>query len=199
MKHIYLKNIQSKSCRQRGFTLMEIAIVMLILSALVATMATNLWSRQDTMSIQQAVIFFNKDLPQAIANAKINGYGDCFKKSGGLSSTNWDDACTSGTSGDLKLALVSSGVEPNTLWSEVWTSTYSTGVIKITYPVASLSLDAQLNFQRKIRDEANKGGALIRHTTGTTALTPSLVDQCSELAADASAPVASLTVYISTR
>lgn len=174
MKNIQKTKHQNQMHRQKGFTLMEIAIVMIIMAALVGTMASSLWSKQDTMSIQQTVLFFNKGLPQAIANMKLRGYKNCFTSIGVA------DVCVYGGEDDdddvdLYDLLVAAGAPALTEWGETWIAHYSgQGVLKITYPVKGLGDSARDDFVRVIQTESNQGGALIPHGTAEEEAEPTV-------------------------
>ncbi len=165
MKNIQKTKHQNQMRRQKGFTLMEIAIVMIIMAALVGTMASSLWSKQDTMSIQQTVLFFNKGLPQAIANMKLRGYKNCFT-SVGVSGVCAAPAADGPSEDDIHDLLVDAGAPALTEWGERWDAHYyGQGVLKITYPAKALSASAKGDFVRVIQTESGQGGALIQNTS----------------------------------
>lgn len=154
MKNIQQTKFLNQPRRQKGFTLMEIAIVMIIMAALVATLAGNLWSKQDSMSIQQTILFLNKSIPQAIANMKIEGRGSCFTIKG----------CEDGDDGDmLTTYLKSAGASEVTEWGEDWSATSSKGVLSITFSTGSLAGSTVATLVRKVQQESEKGGALVKH------------------------------------
>ncbi len=155
MKNINLLSNKTIQLRQKGFTLMEISIVLIILAALVATMASNLWSRQDSMSYQQAILFFQKTLPQAMASMRLSGDADCLTSAG---------CGASGSSTDITAKLHAYGAPAMTEWGESWTATYATGAIEIDYCVDGLSTTALDALKKNVQDASKQGGALIPHT-----------------------------------
>ncbi|THB69341.1 MAG: prepilin-type N-terminal cleavage/methylation domain-containing protein [Gammaproteobacteria bacterium] len=144
----------TKRSLQRGFTLMEISIVLIILAALVATMASNLWSRQDAMSYQQAILFFQKTLPQAMASMRLSGDGDCLTSAG--------CAAVGGTTPTITQKLQEYGAPTVTEWGEEWTAAYGDGVLEIQYCTAGLSVDALASLNKNIVNASKEGGALVR-------------------------------------
>lgn len=151
MKNIYCKDFQNKSLRQKGFTLMEISIVLIILAALVATMASNLWSRQDSMSYQQAILFFQKTLPQAMASMRLSGDADCLTSA----------MCEGETTADITAKLQEYGAPTMTEWGEPWTAFYKTGAVEIDYCADGLSTVAKDALNKNIQAASMQGGALI--------------------------------------
>ncbi len=141
---------------QKGFTLMEVSIVLIILAALVATMASNLWSRQDSMSYQQAILFFQKTLPQAMASMRLSGDADCLTSNG-------CGASGAGSSTDITAKLQEYGAPSVTEWGEAWTASYAKGAVEIDYCVDGLSAAALGALQKNVQNASKEGGALIPH------------------------------------
>ena len=154
---------------QKGFTLMEISIVLIILAALVATMASNLWSRQDSMSYQQAILFFQKTLPQAMASMRLSGDASCLTSAG---------CGSSGTSHDITAKLQEYGAPSMTEWGEPWSASYSNGVVEIQYCTSGLSTTALGSLNKNVQNASQEGGALVRHVASATDL-PNTVEQGS--------------------
>lgn len=141
---------------------MEVSIVLIILAALVATMASNLWSRQDAMSYQQAILFFNRSLPNVMSTMKLSGEGGCFTSKG----------CSTGkTSANFTAMLHQFGAPATTEWGEDWTAGYDKGVVEIVYPIDSLSSVTKDLLIARIQEESLKGGALISHDAASSATT----------------------------
>lgn len=216
MKNIQQTKFKNQQRCQKGFTLMEIAIVMLVLAALVGTMASSLWNRQDTVTIQQAVLFFTKSLPQAVVNAKINGYSKCFKKvtTSVIEDGDFDATCDGDEvavldddgvpTGEMEAdqdamakALIGGGAQSTTEWGESWKAAYCTGVMRIQYYVNALDDAAILNLTKAIEDESTNNGPLIPHVAGADSVTSTAASQ-GVVAGDVGSD-RYITVYLRTR
>ncbi len=182
-------NIKSINVRciskQKGFTLMEIAIVMLIMAALVGTMASSLWNRQDTMTIQQAVVFITKSVPQAMVNSRINGYQGCYKLvTAGYSDSDFAGTCTGLTAPAtmtaanlLTHALIDGGAQEHTEWGGTWYAEYTTGIMRVKYSLAGLDDAAKNNLARAIQAASDGNGPLIKHDSTATVPSTTGVNQ----------------------
>ncbi len=114
-----MKRMQKK---QAGFTILEIGIVMIILVSLVVAFSTGLWEKQRAADAGIVKLWFERNVPQAIASCRLK-YGNIITGAGGVSAAN----------------LQSCGLESTTIFSSTvsWTSDSTTtdGQIVFTYPV----------------------------------------------------------------
>ncbi len=171
MNNIYYKNLQTITRCQKGFTLMEVAIVMVMIAALVGTLASSLWSKQDTLTTQQAVIHFTKTFPQAILNARMNGNNGCFVQS----QSSWDNKCGTGVADTMTQALKDGGAPDKTEWGEDWTADNKLGYVRISYGITRLSETEQRNLGKAIADAADlPNSPLMENTLTSSFKTPAV-------------------------
>lgn len=129
------------NAKQRGFTLMEILIVVILLGLLAAVVAPSLGSNQETGKVNASNLMLKQTFPQAI--------GSQFSRT---------QDCSSITKANLEAR----GLNGETPFGDSWTLSNATSTtIEITFPVSSANDSAEAggdintSLQASIADGAN--------------------------------------------
>jgi prepilin-type N-terminal cleavage/methylation domain-containing protein len=125
---------QARMRKQKGFTLVEIVIVLVLLGTIIAVIGVNLSESQDDVLIGTTGLWLEKNLPEAIGKYRV-GAGSC--------------------SGITKAALTGRGLDGNTSWGEAWSISLAGTDLTLTYPLGSSPDKATIGAQLTTRMGSN--------------------------------------------
>lgn len=137
---------------QRGFTLIELAVVIVIVVLLAAFFAMNLWRSREDAKVGVANTWLINTLPTAIA-AHVSRTGD----SDGLTEKD----------------LIERGTKAKTEWDETWTASGAGGKVMVKYQILYPATAA------KIREDIAK---TLQKLVTTTSVIESAADDGSNVA-----------------
>lgn len=141
-------NILLEKQRETGFTLVEIAVVLVILALLAAFFASNLWRSREDAQVNTVVQWFMSDAPRAI--------GAYQSRRGSLE-------------GLTKDALVERGLNDKTEWKENWTLAMNPeeSLVTVTYTITQPknSIKIRDDIVANLKRVAEKPGSIIDSVT----------------------------------
>lgn len=112
----------ARNKKQRGFTLIELMVVMAILGVLLAVGVSIYQSQQTQAKVTAAQAFAERTFVTALTScqAKFRDYSQCAQGTGGSTTSN----------------IAKEGLELTTAWGDNWTSSWnsSTRIMSVTYP-----------------------------------------------------------------
>lgn len=147
MQQVSVKAAQQKTKQtQRGFTLVELVIVLAILALIIGVMSSGLFQSQEDAKVQAAKTQLVKDFPSAITRL-----------------VTMSNKCN--TSSISYEKMVDRGAPKETVFGSAWTVATSSGnTVTVTYPLDLEDTDLATSLKETLENAPN-----IKSVTGTTA------------------------------
>lgn len=147
MQQVSVKAAQQKTKQtQRGFTLVELVIVLAILALIIGVMSSGLFQSQEDAKVQAAKTQLVKDFPSAITRL-----------------VTMSNKCD--TSSISYEKMVDRGAPKETVFGIAWTVATSSGnTVTVTYPLDLEDTDLATSLKESLETAPN-----IKSVTGTTA------------------------------
>lgn len=133
MKHVQTRR---QTRKQKGFTLIEIIVALVLLGIIIGILGVNLSESQDDVRIGTSGLWMEKQFVESVGKYRV-GAGSC--------------------AGITKAALTSRGLDGNTQWGDAWTIGLVGTALTLTYPLTSSPDKATIGGQLATRMTAVSG------------------------------------------